>query len=108
MTIKEFNNQENILFMIYYRDHEFHIVKFDYTKRIKKEDINQNIREAKTFYGGLPNKEFHDLLIGRSREEAILEMTITSLNNSKLFSEQINHNNFKEISQVFLDKARIN
>lgn len=108
MTIEEFNNQENILFMIYYRDQEYHIIKFDYTKRIKKDEINQDTRESQTFYGGLPNKEFHDLLIGRSREEAILEMTISSLNNSNLFSEEIDYNNFEEISQVFLDKARIN
>ena len=93
--------------MIYNNNHTCHTVRFDCSKRIKRAGVEEEELETITYYGELCNEDFHNLKLGKSREEAILEMTISSLNRTHIFSEPIDHNNFEDISQIFLDQARI-
>ncbi|AZJ36508.1 hypothetical protein [Tenacibaculum singaporense] len=106
MTITDFNEKGFILFMIYYRDNGHHIIKFDYTNQTMKDEINKEPHKIESFYGGLPDNEFNALLKGKSREEAIHEMIISSLNHSNLFSEKINTDSLEKITYRFFDKAK--
>lgn len=106
MTIKQFNEQDNILFIVYYRTENYHTVQFD-IKKSKPDEINQGVKNI-TYNGGLTNNDFNSLLNGKTRIEAINEMIILLLNKSNFFSEPIDKNNFQNININFIDSAKLN